>query len=711
MSFLLSKCDNKYISKLLTDLPIAKKKKGKKTIEYINAPCAFDIETSSFYLDDEKTALMYIYVLGINGKVKLGRTWKEFLSDINEIIKYYNLSLDKRMIIYVHNLSYEFQFIQHLFNWEKVFAIDERTPVYALTKEGIEFRCSYILSNYSLDRLGKNLIKYKVEKMVGDLDYSLIRTPITPMSDKELGYVINDALVVMAYIQESIEQYDSIVRLPLTNTGFIRNLCKNNCIVGKGAWKYRSLIKNLTLDADTFKALRKAFQGGFTHANSFNVGNVMYNVFSKDLTSSYPTVLCAEKFPMSKCEHIEKIDDLKTFEFLLNKFNCLFKITFYNIEETFIYENYIGYSKCIECDDYKINNGRISKAKKLSMYITELDYDIIQKTYKWDKMEISDFRIFIKKYLPKEFVHTILDLYQNKTSLKDVAGQEVEYMRSKNQINSCYGMTVTNPCRDEIDYIAGWVTNKCDVDDQLEQYNSSRSRFLYYAWGIWTTAYARHNLWEGILEVAEDYIYSDTDSIKGINLEKHQKFFKQYNEKIQRKLKKSLEYHGIDLSYIKPKTKEGIEKPLGVFDDDGFYKMFKTLGAKRYMYVDNKDELHITIAGVNKATGVEYLKHKYITFDNIFKNFDLDLQFPKEYTYFDEVLHKEVTKKGSGKNTHTYIDIPRSGIVTDYLGNEYEFYERSAVHIEPSAYSLSLSQEFLDFLLDRKENFIYYEKE
>ena len=121
--------------------------RSKKKVLYFDTPCAFDIETTSFIsYSGEKTAIMYEWTLGINGLVIIGRTWDEFLKCVEKLIKCLDISLNKRLVIYVHNLAYEFQFICKRFEWEKVFAIDNRKPVYAITIDGIEFRCSYLLS-------------------------------------------------------------------------------------------------------------------------------------------------------------------------------------------------------------------------------------------------------------------------------------------------------------------------------------------------------------------------------------------------------------------------------------------------------------------------------------------------------------------------------------------------------------------------------------
>ena len=183
--------------------------KSNKKISYLNVACCFDIESTSFYdEEDNKCSCMYAFTININGKHIEGRTWDEALAYFQKISEAYMTSKDNRIIFYVHNLSYEFQFFRCRFKWEKVFALSEREVAYALTTNGIEFRCSYILSGYKLAKLSEQCINYPVKKMVGDLDYSKIRHSKTPLTDAEWKYIYHDGLVVVSYIQQCIENVE-----------------------------------------------------------------------------------------------------------------------------------------------------------------------------------------------------------------------------------------------------------------------------------------------------------------------------------------------------------------------------------------------------------------------------------------------------------------------------------------------------------------------
>lgn len=205
------------------------KTKSKK-ITYLEVPASFDIEASSFYdAPGKKAATMYVWAFGLYGRVIIGRTWDEFVKTCETISLEMQLSGEQRLVVYVHNMDYDFQFFRKWLNWDKVFSLDERKPVYAISDLGIEFRCSYKLSGYSLETVGKNLKHIKVKKLSGDLDYSTARHSQTPLSKKELQYVINDAKVVMAYIAECIEDEGTITKIPLTKTGYVRRFVRRRC--------------------------------------------------------------------------------------------------------------------------------------------------------------------------------------------------------------------------------------------------------------------------------------------------------------------------------------------------------------------------------------------------------------------------------------------------------------------------------------------------
>lgn len=661
--------------------------------QFYNIPCAFDIETTSTYDENgEKIAFMYIWVLNINGTSIIGRTWDEFETCINTIHNKLYTNEERIFVIYVHNLAYEFAFIGRRFTWEKVFSIDTRKPIYARTCDGIEFRCSYLLSGYKLAKVAENLQTFKIKKLVGDLDYYKIRHSNTPISFKELRYVINDGRIVVAYIQEEINRNGNIAKIPLTKTGYVRLECRRNCFTTshrerKGN-KYRARIKKLTLTLDEYNVLKLAFAGGFTHANPFYTNKILHGVVSKDFTSSYPTVMVAEMFPMSPAEKLDNVSR-ETFDYSIKHYCCVFIARFTNLHSKIMFDNPISSSKCYELKNAVLNNGRVVSADSFIIAITNIDYMIYEEFYTWDNMEVSTFYRYKADYLPTEFVDSILTFYEDKTKLKNVAGKEAEYLHSKENVNSCYGMSVTDILRDIITFSEDelWGLSEIDREHEIERYNKNPQRFLFYPWGIFVTSYARRNLFTAILECGEDYIYADTDSVKILNYDKHAEYFKRYNENISKRLEIACKYHGFDISRVKPKTVKGVEKPLGVWDDDGVYDVFKTLGAKRYMYLEN-NQLHITLAGSNKKMTAEYLQKTFGKYYAFYK-FDNDMCIPKSH---------------SGRTSSCYIDYETKGDITDYLGNKGTYHELTSVHMEQTEYNLSITSAYINYFLKIQED-------
>ncbi len=676
-----------------------------KKVSYINLEVSFDIETTSTYTaDGTKFAFMYVWAMAFKNSnhVYIGRTWQQFTNLMEAFTKHFNLDESKRLVVYVHNLSYEFQYMKDYLEWGEVFAVDVRKPIKAVTTGGIEFRDSYILSGFSLARLASNLTKHEIRKLDGDLDYSLIRHSETELTVEELNYIENDVLIVIYYINEQMEIYGDITKLPMTNTGRVRSYVRSNCYYtntnhrksSRGKYeRYRRIMTDLQLDSDVYKMLARAFMGGFTHANANYVAKVIPNVTSIDFSSSYPAVMLTEKFPMSI--GIEtKLTKEKDFNYYRKRFALLFNVRFTNIIAKIPQENYISESKCHNLEKPLINNGRIQKADSLTTTITDVDLDIIEQCYEWEQMEVSNVYRFFKGYLPKPIIDSVIKLYEDKTVLKDVEGSEVEYLLSKGMLNSVYGMCVTAIVRDSIEYDGIWKEEPADVEEQIQNYNESRNRFLYYPWGVWITAYARRNLWQGIIAMGEDYIYSDTDSIKFINYEKHKPFIEWYDQQVIAKLKAMCDHYKIDFKKLEPENKKGEKKLIGVWDLDGVYSRFKTLGAKRYL-VEHADsgELELTVAGLSKRNGLNYMKMS-CKGDNtkVFEMFNDELYIPADET---------------GKMTHTYIDEAMEFTILDYQGKEGVASARSSVHLEKCDFTLSLARQYISFLEQLRKGYIY----
>ena len=680
--------------------------------EIVQAAAAFDIETTSTMIDGEKVAFMYVWQFGINGICIMGHTWDEFRYLMHRISAWFQLNQNRKLFIYVHNFAYEFQFMRKWFSWSDVFALKSLTPLSAEMADcGLVFRCSYLLTGRKLDDLAGKLDYFpEVRKKVGSLNYDLIHTPDTILSEEEIEYCIFDIVVIMCYIAQCADEENGIENIPRTKTGYVRRRCRDGVLYhseiadkkkrDNAMFRYRKLMNMLTLTPAEYMLCREAFAGGFTHANCFHVCRLCENVTSFDFSSSYPASLVIDYYPMSR-GRAEVVESEKRYRELCAKYCVIADVTFYDLEPKIDYEFYISKSKCRDFAykeyidpktgkpkrkiDGIFDNGRVVRAKKFTVSITELDFDIIDKVYTFSKMEVGQCYTYTRGRLPSELVSIVADLYNAKNTLKGVKDMEKEYLLKKEDLNSIYGMMVTDIIRTIFDYDDDWCDPKePDVFDKIAEYNKAFSRFTFYPWGIYCTAHCRRRLWSGILAVGNDYIYADTDSIKIYNAAAHMEYINAYNAAVLSDLKKAAAYHDIPLSMLTPRTIEGEEKPLGYWDFDGFYAKFKTLGAKRYMLeMESEGEtvLKITVSGVNPKSGAKYLKKVYGS--HCFDRFTDGLHIPAGET---------------GKMTHTYIDKEINGEIVDYLGRRGEYCEKSFVHLSPADYTMSMFPEFVDFL-------------
>ncbi len=707
---------------------------GKKSL--LNLPLAFDIEASSFRDSSGlKRATMYMWQFAADENVTVGRTWAQFvqlISALNNTLE----ELQTTAIVWVHNLGYEFQWIRHLLHFDKVFAIGSREPVYGWVGR-VQFRCSYKESGYSLRKIGLDLDDPEIRKRVGDLDYRLVRHSETPLTQKELEYGVADVIVLSRYIKGKIKQLGGLDQVLLTKTAYVRQDMREYCFDEKnqrpGEASYRNRIRRMTMTPEEYLLLRRAFAGGFTHAAPFSVNQTLHNVASRDISSSYPTTILTETFPMSTGWKVE-VNSREQFEELLTRYHMVFDVHFKGLKAKVDYDYPISSSKCWHVEDGNVikgtqgrvvtYNGRVAEADDLYTSITNIDFSYIEAFYTWDSMAVGNCWVYQRGYLPRQFVERMLYYYKLKTEYKDVKGKEAEYLWAKENLNSLYGMMVMDIVRgefgvdddgywnDELNPEEVFESNQpndedffYDLSTKIKRYNNNRTRFLCYVWGVFVTSYARRNLFLSIMEAGFDHVYADTDSDKILHPEEHAAFYERYNKNIAEKCDRACKYHGIDPELSRPKTPKGVQKQLGIFDKDGEYVTFKTLGAKRYLATEynklGECVLHSTVAGVSKSGLPQYLAPDKIVvtrddYDVIVDEYAV--VDPEDMRPFDKFTDEMVVPASySGKLTHTYIDEPTEGDIVDYLGIPGHYSELSSIHLEETDYDMSPIGELLSF--------------
>lgn len=610
--------------------------------------CGFDIETTNIIQRNENgdiqnaIAVMYHWQFCINNTVILGRTWDE----LEKFFIWLNNQVKHTIIIWVANLGFEMSFLMSHFNIKKCFAKTAWKPMYFRILKHIEFHDCLQVTGGNLEYLAKNYCSAGNQKLTGDLDFTKSRHCFTPMTEHEIAYCINDVTILSEFAGYIFKKFRNI---PLTKTGILRAEVREKFEqLPEDCQEYiKSMIPEQSEYIDDMKFL---FQGGFTHANFLSVNLKTENVAGLDITSSYPAVMLQEYFPMSIFRPIELETDGHEITDTHLKTHCVkFTAIFTGVRakhcHTILSEHKLK-PLTVEYDDgthvtFPVNpvfdNGRLLQADGICVKMTEIDYEIFSKFYTWKSCEIHDSKIAERAPLPDYLTDLIKHYYVMKSELKQSGKQKtLEYILSKQAVNSFYGMTVTKIMIKNL--IFDDAGKKFALQENSKPwYKITEKECLNPYWGVWVTAHARKRLLDMIYAITinsdgfSDAIYSDTDSIYLKNYEKHKSIIDKFNAEISER--------------NKPLGKHF--ETLGTFEYDGAYDNFKTLGSKRYM-TEKNGEIHATIAGVNGDIYVNSIPEN----DNPFDWFDF-----RKTRYLDLEI--------SGKKGHHYFYTPDNYVLID----------------------------------------------
>ena len=205
--------------------------KKAETHRYKDLICAFDIETTKIrhgsheiakgVTKEDYISFMYVWQFQLGtGITIVGRYWDEFTTLLDLIAG--ELDEGERLVVYVHNLSYEFSFLRDSrvlgdrLNEESVFCIKARKICkFLCCDDKIEFRCSYIHSNMGLDDF-TNKLDVEHKKLSGkEFDYSKVRYPWTELTESELAYASYDVIGLVECIEKECKiDGDDLFSLP-----------------------------------------------------------------------------------------------------------------------------------------------------------------------------------------------------------------------------------------------------------------------------------------------------------------------------------------------------------------------------------------------------------------------------------------------------------------------------------------------------------------
>lgn len=479
-------------------LPRSYTQRSKDKHDTINMYCAFDIETSTVWLNDDHSlydvhSFMYSWAIQIEDYTVTGREWNDFFDFLAELKKALEafkketkIRYPAKLIIWVHNLAYEFAFLSGLYPFkdEECFFRDVRKPIYCRMFDCFEFRCSYIQTNLSLAVLCKQM--GVPEKLSGQkFDYEKIRFPWAPLTEYEQQYIITDVESLVMAMKKRVAMFgDNLLTVPLTSTGYVRRECKT-------ALKDRYLdIREMKPEEREYRLLRKAFRGGNTHSNVHMVNRVLKDVYSYDIVSCYPTQQLTQRFPMKPFKWLDYNMSLaRIYKFIGLGYAVvgLYQFKGLRLRNKKTPIPYISLGRC-EALNWKLDNGRILECEYCEIALTEIDLEIVLKQYDFDEIGIVECMVAQKDYLPQEYRDVIQSYYNNKTRLK---GDDTEeglylYMKSKNMLNAVYGMSATDPIHQEILYQGGdYKRSSYETMTEEERNKALKTTPFPYQWGVY----------------------------------------------------------------------------------------------------------------------------------------------------------------------------------------------------------------------------------
>lgn len=435
--------------------------------------------------------------------------------------------------------------------------------------------------------------------------------------------------------------------------------------------------KIMTHYAQVYRLTQLAFTGGFTHANQAMLGRHLKNIASYDLTSAYPSVMLTKKFVYHWTKTVRSFSQIKLDsegKIINDKQGYLMRLKLTNVEAKHGI-SVISHHKVEELEHEKgfkwVDNGRILKAKSFIVTCYDTDYNIWKDYYKWDKEELLEGYSGKKVRLLDSDLKTIIYFYTakcywkgEKKRLEGIASKEeldeidIKLAYAKQQLNSVYGCAAMDAWK--------YADEGTDFKEFCKKTQEKDNAVSTYTIGGQVTSYVREQILTAIKMIGyEDMVYSDTDSIKFRNLEKHKAAFDKVNEAMQKELMETVKELNLDLNDW---IVNGKEEFPNKFDYEGSYSDFKTLGAKRYIHTESHKGNILKIKDVYKT---QESQKRFID-----KNIDVNHEFiecttagcPKEdmFVYLWEgvnTLREAFSKYDKGilvtdtkKKTSLYVD-------------------------------------------------------
>lgn len=289
----------------------------------------FDTETTNILHGAETRAYPILYIFNdlrdtslesydpTSDDVRFYRRVDEALAYIDDLIAYGG-EHGYVPVIAAYNLMFDMQTLMLALTRSYTISVNAQTATSVYTLDlyvddsvVCRFWDTFYLEMGGLRAMGETC---GLPKAVGDWDYSLVRTPETPLTDDELFYARRDVQVIPQYLQWLLHANhwltsDMLGSRVLTKTSLVRQMARRE--IGGRRVTLRD-GKKLTLqrafettcnqefprDYESYALRKSCFRGGLTFTSAQTANVVVDNVASLDVTSMHHAFINGRRLPV-----------------------------------------------------------------------------------------------------------------------------------------------------------------------------------------------------------------------------------------------------------------------------------------------------------------------------------------------------------------------------------------------------------------------------
>lgn len=471
-----------------------KKNMKKKCVETIYVA---DFETTAFKQSmEEKRTRVYLYeIMEVESQTySRGVSIEQFMN--------YIASLEKEIIVYFHNLSFDGEFIlwylmEH--NYICVDKVNEQPMTFETiitdtnsmfmikvimpNKNIVTFRCSYKVMPNSIDAIGKMFNIPKLHETHNYEEYKLYKS-INDVTEEELMYIHNDVRILRELVKYLKDNKMMSISLSTNAYKFWK---KDKFMLTK-----YQLIRPSDEICDI---VDKSYRGGITKINYQYANKVVEDVISYDVNSLYPSVMYENSMPCGMGEIYNSLEDAKA-----------------NGKKKFIIKLFVsdakvldGYQAFIGVGGFTFSSSYVYKEHLVNceLNLWEEEYNLFKICYDGDYKVVKVVGFDSANYVFKDYIDHWMQVKMDATTSGNIPQRQF----AKLMLNSLYGKFGMNEQR--------YSKTPVGISDGEIVYNINDSMTAYYYKPIasYITSMARCKLVSAIIMCRNRFVYCDTDSI------------------------------------------------------------------------------------------------------------------------------------------------------------------------------------------------------